>query len=82
MAGAPGLVSRGQCVRWAAIVIAAPLTADNTLGALLIVPIAVLARLISYIGMFLALRSAMPGYRMIAGGDVRSGPSAMLRRSS
>lgn len=61
----------GQCVRWAAIVIAAPLTADNTLGALLIVPIAVLARLISYIGMFLALRRAMPGYRTIAGGDVQ-----------
>jgi hypothetical protein len=60
----------GQCVRWAAIVIAAPLTADNTLGALLIVPIAVLARLISYIGMFLSLRRAMPGYRTIAGGDV------------
>ncbi len=60
----------GQCVRWAAIVVAAPLTADNTLGALLIVPIAVLARLVSYIGMFLALRRAMPGYRLIAGGDV------------
>lgn len=60
----------GQCVRWAAIVIAAPLTADNTLGALLIVPIAVLAKLISYIGMFMALRRAMPGYRALAGGDV------------
>lgn len=61
----------GEAVRWAAIVVAAPLTADNTLGALLIVPIAVLARLISYIGMFLSLRAAMPGYRSLAGGDVQ-----------
>lgn len=63
----------GQSVRWAAIVIAAPLTADNTLGALLIVPIAVLARLVSYIGMFLALRRAMPGYRAVSGNDVEFG---------
>jgi hypothetical protein len=60
----------GQCVRWAVIVIAAPLTVDNPLGALLIVPIAVLARLVSYAGMFLSLRRAMPGYRATSGGDV------------
>lgn len=60
----------GSLVRASVIAIAAPIGPENPLGALLLVPIAVLARLVSYIGMFLVLRRALVGYRALAGGDV------------
>ena len=61
----------GQVVRSSVIALAAPIGADNPLSALLIMPIAALARLVSYIGMFLVVRHSLPGYRALAGGDVR-----------
>jgi len=61
----------GQVVRASVIVIAAPLGAESPLAALLLLPIAALARLVSYIGMFLVLRRSLPGYRALAGADVQ-----------
>ena len=63
----------GAVVRASVIALAAPIGPDNPLGALLLVPIAVLAQLVSYIGMFLVLRRALPGYRSQARGDVEFG---------
>lgn len=60
----------GSLVRASIIALAAPIGPESPLAALLLVPIAVLARLVSYIGMFLVLRRALPGYREAAGGDV------------
>ena len=57
----------GQVVRASIIALAAPIGPESPLGALLLVPIAVLARLVSYIGMFLVLRRSLPGYRALAG---------------
>ncbi|MBF4634533.1 hypothetical protein ITJ38_08990 [Agreia pratensis] len=60
----------GWIVRWVVIRIAAELGAiDATLG-LLVLPIAVLARLVSYIGMFLVLRDSMPAFTRLAKGNV------------
>src|SRR6187402_2033552 len=63
----------GSLVRASIIALAAPIGPESPLAALLLVPIAVLARLVSYIGMFLALRRALPGYRAASGGDVAFG---------
>lgn len=63
----------GSLVRASVIAFAAPIGPDNPLGALLLVPISVLARLVSYVGMFLVLRRALQGYREVAGGDVGFG---------
>jgi hypothetical protein len=63
----------GSLVRASVIAFAAPIGPDNPLGALLLVPIAVLARLVSYVGMFLVLRRALVGYREVAGHDVAFG---------
>lgn len=60
----------GTLVRTAIITLASPFAPDGSIGPLLLVPIIVLARLVSYIGMFLVLRSAIPGYRALAGVDV------------
>jgi hypothetical protein len=60
----------GQAVRSGIIAVAAPLAPESPIGAMLLVPIAVLARLVSYVGMFLVLRRAMTGYGEISGGDV------------
>jgi hypothetical protein len=60
----------GQVVRAGVLALAAPLGPESPIGAMLLVPIAVLARLVSYVGMFLVLRRAMTGYRAISGGDV------------
>ena len=60
----------GQAVRSGIITFAAPLALESPIGAMLLVPIAVLARLISYVGMFLVLRRAMTGYRELSRGDV------------
>ena len=60
----------GQLVRSGIIALAAPIGPESPIGAMLLVPIAVLARLVSYVGMFLVLRRAMTGYREISGGDV------------
>ena len=60
----------GSLVRASIIALAAPIGPHSALAALLLVPIAVLARLISYIGMFLVLRRVLPGYRAAAEGDV------------
>ena len=60
----------GWLVRWIVIRIAAELGAiDATLG-LMVLPLAVLARLISYIGMFLVLRRSMPAFSRLARGNV------------
>jgi len=60
----------GSVVRAAVLALAAPIGPQSALAALLIVPVAVLARLISYIGMFLVVRRAMRAYGEIAAGDV------------
>lgn len=60
----------GSLVRASVIALAAPIGPESPLAALLLVPIAVLARLVSYIGMFLVLRRALPGYRVAAAGDL------------
>lgn len=63
----------GWIVRWVVIRIAAELGAiDATLG-LIVLPIAVLARLVSYIGMFLVLRDSMPTFTRLARGNVADG---------
>jgi hypothetical protein len=63
----------GWIVRWVVIRIAAELGAiDANLG-LLVLPLAVLARLISYIGMFLVLRNSMPAFTRLARGNVTDG---------
>ena len=61
----------GSLVRASVIALAAPIGPESPLAALLLVPIAVLARLVSYIGMFLVLRRALPGYREAAAGDLQ-----------
>ncbi|CAN5348155.1 hypothetical protein BH11ACT5_BH11ACT5_24750 [soil metagenome] len=61
----------GQVVRASVIIIAAPLGAQSPLAALLLMPVAALARLVSYIGMFLVVRHSLPGYRALAGPYVR-----------
>jgi hypothetical protein len=63
----------GWIVRWVVIRIAAELGAiDSTLG-LIVLPLAVLARLVSYIGMFLVLRQSMPAFTALACGNVADG---------
>jgi hypothetical protein len=63
----------GWIVRWVVIRIAAELGAiDSTLG-LIVLPLAVLARLVSYIGMFLVLRESMPTFTRLARGNVADG---------
>lgn len=61
----------GQLVRQAVIVFSAPIGAESPIAALLILPLAALARLVSYIGMFLVVRHSLAGYRALAGTDVR-----------
>ncbi len=60
----------GQVVRAGILALAAPIGPESPIGAMLLVPIAVLARLVSYVGMFLVLRRAMTGYQAVSGGDV------------
>src|SRR4051812_3506518 len=61
----------GQALRSGIIALAAPIGPELPIAAMLLVPIAVLARLVSYVGMFLVLRRAMVGYRELSRGDVR-----------
>ncbi len=61
----------GHFARAAVIAVAAPIGASSPLAALLLLPIAALARLVSYIGMFLILRHSLPGYRALAGDHLR-----------
>jgi len=60
----------GAVVRASVLAIAAPIGPESPLAALLIVPVAALARLVSYVGMFLAVRRGLRTYREISGGDV------------
>jgi len=60
----------GSLVRAAVITLAAPIGPQSALAALLLVPIAVLAKLVSYIGMFLVIRRALRSYSRISLGDV------------
>ncbi|MGV8885133.1 MAG: hypothetical protein ACOH1T_06035 [Microbacteriaceae bacterium] len=60
----------GVLVRVTVIALAASIGAETALGALVIVPIAALARLVSYVGMFLAVRRGMRTYREVAAGDI------------
>lgn len=57
----------GSLVRAGVIALAAPIGPQSALAALLLVPIAVLARLVSYIGMFLAVRQGLRTYRSLTG---------------
>ncbi len=57
----------GVVVRESVLSLAAPIGADSGLSAFLLLPLAVLARLISYVGMFLAVRRALPATRALAG---------------
>ena len=52
----------GWLARYLLIELAATFGATNALAGLLIMPLAVLARLVSYIGMFLVLRESMPAF--------------------
>lgn len=61
----------GHLVRASVIAVTAPIGAESPLAALLLLPLAALARLVSYIGMFLVVRHSLPGYRALAGDDVR-----------
>lgn len=56
----------GVVVREAVLSLAAPVGVDTGLGAFLLLPLAVLARLISYVGMFLTARQALPETRAVA----------------
>lgn len=60
----------GQVVRAGVLALAAPIGPESPIGAMLLVPLAVLARLVSYVGMFLVLRRALTGYRAVSRGDV------------
>jgi hypothetical protein len=60
----------GNVIRASVIAFAAPIGPENPVAALLLVPIVVLARLVSYIGMFFVLRRELPGYRAAASGEV------------
>jgi len=60
----------GQLARALIIAVAAPIGPESPLAALLIVPLAALARLVSYVGMFLAVRRGMRAYSEISSGDV------------
>jgi hypothetical protein len=60
----------GSLVRAGVITLAAPIGPQSALAALLLVPIAVLAKLVSYIGMFLVVRRALRSYSQISLGDV------------
>lgn len=53
----------GSLVRASVLALAAPIGPENALAALLLLPLAVLARLISYIGMFLSLRRGLRNVR-------------------
>ncbi|QHC71837.1 hypothetical protein [Rathayibacter sp. VKM Ac-2801] len=57
----------GTLVRESVLALAAPLGPDVPLAAFLLLPLAVLARLVSYIGMFLAVRRSMPAFAALAG---------------
>lgn len=57
----------GTLVREAILALAAPLGPDNALAAFLLLPVAVLARLVSFVGMFLAVRGSMPVFAAVAG---------------
>ncbi|HEY8589741.1 MAG TPA: hypothetical protein VIL55_09350 [Naasia sp.] len=57
----------GALVRAAVIALAAPVGPQSALAALLLVPIAVLARLVSYIGMFLVVRRGLRTYGSLTG---------------
>jgi len=82
-AAIPGILARtwpallawylgGTAVRSGVMALATPLGAENALAALLLVPIAVLARLVSYIGMFFVLRRELVAFRDAAEGNVRA----------
>ncbi|TPW76052.1 hypothetical protein [Schumannella soli] len=57
----------GELVRHLVISAAAPLSFDSGLLPLLFLPIAVLARLVAFVGMFLAVRGAMREYLAVPG---------------
>ena len=60
----------GTVVRIGIIEFSGSIGAENPLAALLLMPIAALARLVSYVGMFLVVRRGMHTYREIAAGDI------------
>jgi hypothetical protein len=74
---APQLVAwfaAGQLVSAAVLTIAAPLgPTQSPLLALLLIPIGVIAKLVSYIGMFLVLRPELPVFTRLAGRPERFG---------
>ena len=52
----------GTLVREGILTLAAPIGPDSALVAFLLLPIAVLARLVSFVGMFLAVRRSLPAF--------------------
>ncbi|TPW70761.1 hypothetical protein [Schumannella sp. 10F1B-5-1] len=60
----------GELVRYLVISLAAPLSFDSGLLPLLFLPIAVLARLVAFVGMFLVARGAMREYLAVPGGGI------------
>lgn len=52
----------GTLVREGILALAAPIGPDSALAAFLLLPIAVLARLVSFVGMFLAVRRSLPAF--------------------
>lgn len=65
----------GEVVRAGVLSLAAPIGPETAIGGLLLVPLAVLARLIAYIGMFLVLRRELQAFRSLAGAHGIGGPA-------
>jgi hypothetical protein len=59
----------GWLARYLVIEVASTIGVASTLGAFLVLPLAALARLVSFIAMFLVMRDAMPNYTALSGAD-------------
>ncbi|UOQ90774.1 hypothetical protein MUN74_07700 [Agromyces endophyticus] len=57
----------GWLARYLIIELAGTIGVNSTLGAFLVLPLAALARLVSFIAMFLTMREAMPNYSTLTG---------------
>src|SRR6478735_2581941 len=57
----------GWLARYLIIELAGTIGVNSTLGAFLVLPLAALARLVSFIAMFLTMRDAMPNYSSLTG---------------
>lgn len=57
----------GWLARYLLVELAGAIGVNSTLGAFLVLPLAALARLVSFIAMFLTMRDAMPNYSRLGG---------------